>query len=183
MNPTDRVRAALAEKGLDDVVLELDNSAATAPLAAAAIGAHYGITVPVGAIVKSLVFMIDGQPVIVLGAGDRNIDSKRLAELYAVGRKRVKLADAATALAVTGFEVGGVAPVGHTQTLPVVIDESLGRFETVWAAAGAHHAVFPIKYTQLIEITAGRVAALSAALSAAPTGELPPEGGLQGENR
>ncbi len=179
MNPTDRVRAALAEKGLDDVVLELDNSAATAPLAAAAIGAHYGIEVPVGAIVKSLVFLIDGQPVIVLGAGDRNVDQRRLAELYAVSRKRVKLADAATAFAVTGFEVGGVAPIGHTQSLSVVIDEALSRFETVWAAAGAHHAVFPIKYTQLIEITSGRVAALSTA----PTSDVPPMGGLQGETQ
>ena len=167
MNPIDRVRAALAEKGLNEVVLELGDSAATAPLAAAAISAHYNIVVPVGAIVKSLVFMIDGQPLIVLGSGDRNIDQKRLGELYGVSRKKVKLADAATALALTGFEVGGVAPVGHTQTLPVAIDEALGRFETVWAAAGAHHAVFPIAYTQLIEITSGRVAALSAA----PTGE------------
>lgn len=161
MNPVDRVRAALIEQGLDEVVLELDNSAATAPLAAAAIGAHYGISVPVGAIVKSLVFVIAGQPVIVLGAGDRTIDQRRLADVYGVGRKKVKLADAATALAVTGFEVGGVAPVGHTQPLPVVIDQALGRFETVWAAAGAHHAVFPIRYQRLIDITAGRVVALS----------------------
>lgn len=177
MNPIDRVRAALAEKGLNEVVLELDNSAATAPLAAAAIGTHYNIVVPVGAIVKSLVFLIDGQPVIVLGSGDRNIDQKRLGELYAVSRKKVKLADAATALALTGFEVGGVAPVGHLQPLPVLIDEALGRFETVWAAAGAHHAVFPIGYQQLITVTTGRVAALSAALSAAlptePQGDEP----------
>ena len=171
MNPVDRVRAALREKGLADVVLELDETAATAPLAAAAISAHQGSHVPVGAIVKSLVFLIDGHPVIVLGAGDRNIDQKRLGELYGVGRKKVKLADAATALALTGFEVGGVAPVGHTQPLPVVIDQALGRFDTVWAAAGAHHAVFPITYQQLIEITSGRVAVLSAALSAALTGE------------
>jgi prolyl-tRNA editing enzyme YbaK/EbsC (Cys-tRNA(Pro) deacylase) len=161
MNPVDRVRAALVEKGLGDVVLELDNTAATAPLAAAAIGAHYNIVVPVGAIVKSLVFLIDGQPAIVLGSGDRNVDQRRLGELYGVGRKKVKLADAATAFALTGFEVGGVAPVGHTQPLPVVIDQALSRFETVWAAAGAHHAVLPIKYQQLIDMTSGRVAALS----------------------
>ncbi len=143
------------------MVLELDASAATAPLAAAAIGAHYGITVPVGAIVKSLVFLIDGRPAIVLGSGDRNVDQKRLAEVYGVGRKKVKLADAAQALAATGFEVGGVAPLGHTQQLPVVIDQALSRYETVWASAGAHHAVFPITYRQLVEITAGRVAVLS----------------------
>ena len=161
MNPVDRVRAALVELGLGDVVLELDDSAATAPLAAAAIGAHYGITVPVGAIVKSLVFLIDGRPAIVLGSGDRNVDQKRLAEVYGVGRKKVKLADAAQALAATGFQVGGVAPLGHTQQLPVVIDQALSRYETVWASAGAHHAVFPITYRQLVEITAGRVAVLS----------------------
>jgi prolyl-tRNA editing enzyme YbaK/EbsC (Cys-tRNA(Pro) deacylase) len=165
MNPVDRVRAALREKGLGDVVLELDDSAATAPLAAAAISAHQGVHVPVGAIVKSLVFVIDGHPVIVLGSGDRNIDHKRLAEVYGVGRKKVKLADAATAFALTGFEVGGVAPVGHTQALPIVIDQALGRFEIIWAAAGAHHAVFPIAYQQLIDITSGRVAVLSAALT------------------
>jgi len=161
MKPVDRVRAALVEKGLGDVVLELDDSAATAPLAAAAIGAHYNIVVPVGAIVKSLVFLIDGQPAIVLGTGDRNIEQKRLGDLYGVSRKKVKLADAATAFALTGFEVGGVAPIGHTQDLPVVIDEALGRFDTVWAAAGAPHAVFPITYQQLIAITSGRVAALT----------------------
>jgi prolyl-tRNA editing enzyme YbaK/EbsC (Cys-tRNA(Pro) deacylase) len=161
MNPVDRVRAALVELGLGDVVLELGDSAATAPLAAAAIGLHLGTPVPVGAIVKSLVFVIAGQPVIVLGSGDRNIDQKRLAEFYGVGRKKVKLADAATALAVTGFAVGGVAPIGHTQPLPVVIDQALARYETVWAAAGAQHAVFPIAYQQLSTITAGRVAVLS----------------------
>jgi prolyl-tRNA editing enzyme YbaK/EbsC (Cys-tRNA(Pro) deacylase) len=179
MNPVDRIRADLVELGLGDVVLELDDSAATAPLAAAAIGAHYGMTVPVGAIVKSLVFMIDGQPVIVLGTGDRNVDQKRLAEVYGVGRKKVKLADAATALAVTGFEVGGVAPIGHTRPLPVVIDQALARFETVWAAAGAHHAVFPISYQQLVQITAGRVAALSS--EAAHSSEAVSSGESQGE--
>jgi len=161
MKPVDRVRAALVEKGLGDVVLELDDSAATAPLAAAAIGAHYNIVVPVGAIVKSLVFLIDGQPAVVLGTGDRNVDQKRLGELYGVSRKKVKLADAATAFALTGFEVGGVAPVGHALPLPVVIDQALSRFDTIWAAAGAPHAVFPITYQQLIAMTSGRVAALS----------------------
>jgi prolyl-tRNA editing enzyme YbaK/EbsC (Cys-tRNA(Pro) deacylase) len=61
--------------------------------------------------------------------------------------------------------------VGHTQPLPVVIDQALSRFDTVWASAGTQHAVFPITYRQLIEITSGRVAVLSAALSAALTSE------------
>lgn len=163
MNPVDRVRAALAAVGVGDVVLELSESARTAQLAAEAIGAHFGIDVPVGAIVKSLLFLIDGQPVIVLAAGDRNVEQRLLGAAYQVGRKKVKLADAATVLEVTGYEVGGVPPIGHARSLPVVIDESLSRFRTVWAAAGAHHAVFPIEYPRLIEVTSGRLATLTQA--------------------
>jgi prolyl-tRNA editing enzyme YbaK/EbsC (Cys-tRNA(Pro) deacylase) len=161
MSPVDRVRAALQVLGLGDVVLELNDSARTAPMAAEAIGAHFGVHVPVGAIVKSLLFVVNAQPLIVLAAGDRNVNHKRLGALYNVSGKKVKLADPATVIRVTGFEVGGVPPVGHTQRLPVLIDESLSRFSTVWAAAGAHHAVFPIEYTRLIEITAGQVVTLT----------------------
>ena len=161
MNPVDRVRSALVAAGLDDVVLELSDSARTAQLAADAIGAHFGIHVPVGAIVKSLLFLVDDRPVIVLAAGDRNVGQKQLGAVYGVSRKKVKLADAATVLQRTGYEVGGVPPIGHAQPLPVLIDDSLSRFTTVWAAAGAHHAVFPIEYSNLIDITSGRVAALT----------------------
>ena len=66
-----------------------------------------------------------------------------------------------TVLQVTGYEVGGVAPIGHLQALPVLIDESLNRFQTVWAAAGAQHAVFPVETVKLVEITSGRMAALA----------------------
>ena len=161
MNPVDRVRAALIEVGVGDVVLELSESARTSQMAADAVGAHYGIGVPVGAIAKSLLFVIDERPILVIASGDRNVDHKRLGALFNVGRKKVKLADAATVLAVTGCEVGGVPPIGHARSLPTLIDEALSRFQTVWAAAGAPHAVFPIDYARLIEVTQGRVATLS----------------------
>jgi prolyl-tRNA editing enzyme YbaK/EbsC (Cys-tRNA(Pro) deacylase) len=163
MNPVDRVRAALIEVGLGDIVLELSDSARTAPLAAEAIGAHVGRYVPVGAIVKSLLFLIDGQPVIVLAAGDRNVNQKLVGALYNVSGKKVKFADAETVARITGYAVGGVAPVGHAQKLPVLIDESLSRFAAVWAAAGAHHAVFPIEYERLIAVTGGQVAMITVA--------------------
>lgn len=161
MNPVDRVRAALIEVGLGDVVLELSDSARTAQLAADAIGAHFGIHVPVGAIVKSLLFLINDQPTIVLTAGDRNVNQKLVGALYGVSGKKVKFADAETVMRITGYEVGGVAPVGHRQELPVLIDESLSRFTTVWAAAGAHHAVFPIEYERLLSVTGGRVVTIT----------------------
>ncbi len=155
MKPTERVQAALDALGSGIRVIEFAHSTATAPEAAAAAGCD------LGAIVKSLLFLVDGQPVMVLTAGDRTVDHRRLGALYGVGKKKVKLADAQTVLEVTGYSVGGVPPIGHTRPVPVVIDESLGRFETVWAAAGAPNAVFPIRYTRLVEITAGRVAALT----------------------
>jgi Cys-tRNA(Pro) deacylase len=141
--------------GLGIHVVEFAASTATAPEAAAAAGCE------LGAIVKSLLFLVDGQPTLVLVAGDRMADQKKLAALLGVGKRKVKLADAETVLRVTGYEVGGVPPVGHNGKLPVLVDELLGRFETVWAAAGMPNAVFPIAYSKLIEITCGQVAAIT----------------------
>lgn len=150
-----RVQAALDALNVGSRVVEFAASTATAPQAAEAAGCE------LGAIVKSLLFLVDGQPVLVLAAGDRTISQKRLGALYGVGKKKVRLADAQTVLEITGYEIGGVPPLGHLCPLPVVVDESLGRFETVWAAAGAPNAVFPIAYAKLVEITSGRVAALT----------------------
>jgi len=157
LQPLERVQAALDARGLGIKVVEFSASTATAPEAAAAAGCE------LGAIVKSLLFLIDGQPTLVLVAGDRKADHKKLAARFDVGKKRVKLADAETVLHVTGYEIGGVPPVGHNSTLLAVVDESLGRFETVWAAAGAHNAVFPIAFAKLIEITGGQVATITEA--------------------
>jgi prolyl-tRNA editing enzyme YbaK/EbsC (Cys-tRNA(Pro) deacylase) len=161
MNPIDQVRSALNQFGLGDVVLELNDSARTAQMAADAIGVHFNTTIPVGAIVKSLLFLIEDRPTIVLVSGDRIVKEKLIGMVCNVSRKKVKLADAATVLKVTGYEVGGVPPIGHAQVLPVLIDQALDRFTTVWAAAGAHHAVFPIEYAKLIEITRSQVAAIT----------------------
>jgi Cys-tRNA(Pro) deacylase len=155
MKPSERVQAALDTYGLGIHVVEFGASTATAPEAAAAAGCE------LGAIVKSLLFLVDGQPMLVLVAGDRMADQKKIAALLKVGKKKVKLADAETVLRVTGYEVGGVPPVGHNSKLPVLVDESLGHFETVWAAAGMHNAVFPIAYSSLIVITCGQAAAIT----------------------
>ena len=98
---------------------------------------------------------------LVLASGDRIVKEKLIGAVCHINRKNVKLADAATVLKNTGYEVGGVPPIGHAQSLPVLIDQSLDRFKTVWAAAGAHDAVFPIETARLIEITRGQVAAIT----------------------
>ena len=105
---------------------------------------------------KSLVFTIGGAPVMALVAGDRRCDTGALAG--ALGREgRVRRADADAVRAATGFAIGGVAPLAHETPLPVAIDQSLGRFETVYAAAGHPHCVFATTIDELARLTGGTV--------------------------
>jgi Cys-tRNA(Pro) deacylase len=150
MKGADRVQATLEAAGLAIQVVKLSDSARTAQLAAEAIGTQ------LGSIVKSLVFLADGKPVLVLVAGDRRADPAKLKALLRA--RRVMIADAERVKQETGFSIGGVPPVGHQQSLPTWIDGSLGRFETVYAAAGHPHAVFPIAYETLVQLTNGHVA-------------------------
>ncbi|HID86290.1 MAG TPA: YbaK/EbsC family protein [Anaerolineae bacterium] len=151
LSGVDRVRECLRKLGLEIQVLRSPEGTATASEAAAAAGCE------LGAIVKSLLFLVDDAPVLVLVAGDRKADPRKLGRLFGVSKKRVRIADAETVERVTGYPVGGVPPVGHLTSLPVIVDQTLERFETVWASAGAPDAIFPIDTRLLIEITGGRV--------------------------
>jgi prolyl-tRNA editing enzyme YbaK/EbsC (Cys-tRNA(Pro) deacylase) len=145
-----RVQAALREQGSRAEIIELETTARTAEDAARSLG------VEVGAIVKSLVFTIDGAPVMALVAGDRRCDTRALGP--ALGRGGLVLrADAERVRAATGFVIGGVAPLAHPAPLPTAIDDSLGRFETVYAAAGHPHCVFPTTILELSLLTGGAV--------------------------
>jgi prolyl-tRNA editing enzyme YbaK/EbsC (Cys-tRNA(Pro) deacylase) len=136
MHPTAaRLAERLALRGLTIEVTTLSDSARTAPLAAAALG------VEVGQIVKSLVFKHDGEPMIVLCAGDRRVDSDRLG-LSPASADRVR--------EVTGFSIGGIPPLGHDAELETIVDQSLRRFDVVWAAAGTPHDVFAVRTEALI---------------------------------
>jgi prolyl-tRNA editing enzyme YbaK/EbsC (Cys-tRNA(Pro) deacylase) len=74
-----------------------------------------------------------------------------------LSKRRLRIAQPAEVQELTGFEVGGVPPVGHNPLLHTLIDRTLARYDTVWAAAGTAHAVFPIAYRQLVDITRGEV--------------------------
>jgi prolyl-tRNA editing enzyme YbaK/EbsC (Cys-tRNA(Pro) deacylase) len=145
-----RVQAALAEKGSRAAVIELETTARSAQDAADALG------VALGAIVKSLVFTIDGAPVIALVAGDRRCDVKALPRAFGLSGLVLR-ADADRVRDVTGFVIGGVPPLGHLRPLPTAIDDSLGRFEVVYAAAGHPYCVFPTTVLELSLLTGGAV--------------------------
>ncbi len=153
MTPVERVVAALSGAGVDPLVRRLEDPVPTAAAAAAALGCD------VGAIANSLVFDADGGPLLVMASGAHRVDTGKVAAL--VGAEKVRRAPPEFVLAATGQEVGGVAPVGHPEPLRTVVDEQLGRFETVWAAAGTPHAVFPVGFDDLVRLTGGEVRSVS----------------------
>ncbi len=148
----DRVRDYFREKNLNIEIRELPNSTRTAQLAAEAVGSE------LGQIVKSLVFISDtDETVLALTAGDRRADPTKIAQ--AIDARSARIANAEEVRARTGFAIGGVAPVAHigNHIAATLMDKSLQRFETVWAAAGAPNAVFPIRPEQLLQLTGARV--------------------------
>ena len=148
MHPSvQRVAAALEERGAKAEVRQLEDSTRTAQEAADALG------VPVGAIVKSLVFVADGEPLLVLASGDHQVDVSKVAT--AVGKNKVKRADADAVRQATGFAIGGVPPVGHATQLRTIVDVHLKTFDELWAAAGTPHAVFRTTYDELTQLTDG----------------------------
>jgi prolyl-tRNA editing enzyme YbaK/EbsC (Cys-tRNA(Pro) deacylase) len=140
-----------------DLVRELPDDTSTAEAAAQAVDA------PQGSIVKSLIFLADGAPLLVLVAGDQRADIKRLRAHLGLSKRRLRIAKPGEVLIHTGFEVGGVPPIGHKPPLRTLIDRTLGRFEIVWAAAGSAHAVFPIAFEHLVDMTRGQVMDLTQA--------------------
>lgn len=164
MHPSaQKVADAARQLGLHVEIVEFEQTTRTAQEAADAISKHSaGIGCQVAQIVKSLLFVVDGQPVVALVSGANQLDERKLAALRGVSRKRVQRADADTTKAVTGFSIGGVPPFGHLSSLPVYVDRDLTHFEVVWAAAGTPFAVFAITPGELVRASGGMVVDLAA---------------------
>jgi prolyl-tRNA editing enzyme YbaK/EbsC (Cys-tRNA(Pro) deacylase) len=148
---SERVQRALADAGSAARVVELTDSARTAAEAAAALG------VTVGQIANSLVFVADGEPLLVLTSGANRVDTARVGALLGA---TVRRADAETVRAATGFPIGGVAPVGFPAPVRVLVDKDLLAYETVWAAAGTPHTVFETTGAELVRVTGGTAVAV-----------------------
>ena len=138
------VRAALDAAGCQDIKIRFfDESTATAPQAAAAVGCA------LGQIIKSLAFLVAGAPCLVLMGGDGRVEERNLAAQYGVGRKRVRAANAGQCVAQFGYAPGGVPPIGLRSELPIWLDRSLQRYEVLYAAGGAPNAIFGIARARL----------------------------------
>ena len=158
MHPNvDRVSAAARAAGLDISVTRFPEGTRTAEDAARAIGCS------VAQIVKSLVFMADGRPLLALVSGANRVDMERLAT--AVGASEARRATGDEARAAGGYAIGGVPPFGHAQPLTVLIDRDLLDHAVLWAAAGLPDAVFAIAPDDLVRASGGRVLELAEAPS------------------
>lgn len=138
----------VAERGFDARPVEMSESTHTAAEAASALGC------PVEAIVKSLLFLADGEPLLVLASGPNRVDTHALSA--ALGAS-ITMADAKSVKAITGYSIGGVPPFGHPSAIRTVLDSDLLALDEVWAAAGTARSVFPIAPSRLAELTSATV--------------------------
>ena len=150
----EEVRKFLTAHGLEKQIHSFTESTENAYLAAEALG------VEVGQIVKSVVFLADGKPVLVLMSGDMNVDTKKFRNL--LGAKKVRIADAETVVAVTGYPIGAVPPMAHRLRMPTYLDESLRRFSNIYPAAGTTQNMFGTTFDELLRLTTAEIVDVAA---------------------
>ncbi len=134
-------------------VIEFKESTKTSELAAKALG------VEVGQIAKTLLFLADERPVLVVTSGDMKTDTKKLKKI--LGVKKVKFAPTEAAFEITGYPAGGVCPIELPQKINIYLDESMKRFDKVYMAAGTAHSAIPVTFEELQIVTEGQPAELS----------------------
>ncbi len=139
------VRRALLAAGAADTVAVFGSAVPTAAAAAAALGCE------IAAITNSLVFDLDGAPLLILASGAARVDVGKVADR--LGSGKIRRASPEFVLHHTGQRVGGVAPLGHPQPIRTLLDTSLAAHPVLWAGAGDHNSMFSITYQELQRIT------------------------------
>jgi prolyl-tRNA editing enzyme YbaK/EbsC (Cys-tRNA(Pro) deacylase) len=144
-----RVQEALTLHSLSGQIKVLSDSARTAQDAATALG------IEVGQIASSLIFKLeDGSPLLIITSGRHRVDTDLVAKN--LGTAKLGRVDADYVKTQSGFSIGGVAPIGWLNPATILIDQALGEYEVVWAAAGHPHAVYPTTYAELISCTGAK---------------------------
>ena len=146
LTPTDLAHF-IAENAIAAVMVPMALETPTVPAAAAALG------VTPGQIIKSLLFLIREQPVLVIASGDTIVDRRPLADRFGVGKKQVKLADPETVLRLTGYPAGGVPPFGHPAPLPTLLDRAVAAWDAVYGGGGDDHTLLRVAPGELARVT------------------------------
>jgi len=138
----------IAQHGIAAEIVPMTLETPTVPAAAAALG------VAPAQIIKSLLFLIKDQPVLVIASGDRLVDRGVLAARFGVGKKQIKLADAETVLRLTGYPAGGVPPFGHPMPLPTLLDRAVLAWDVVYGGGGDDRTLLRVAPGELARVTA-----------------------------
>ncbi|GAA3313735.1 YbaK/EbsC family protein [Arthrobacter ramosus] len=146
--PVLNVKSALTAAGAQDTVRTFDDDVPTAAAAASLLGCD------IAAIANSLVFELNGAPLLILASGAAKVDTALVAA--SLGTARIRRASPDFVLEHTGQAVGGVAPLGHPQPIRTILDISLQEHPLLWAGAGDHNSMFSISYSELQRITAAQ---------------------------
>ena len=154
MSLLDKEPVKRAEKSLKNFdqsleVIVLDKSARTAQDAATALDCN------VGAIVKSLLFKTNDSFLLCLVSGDKRASLSKIKKI--INKKDVSMANPEDVKSQTGYTIGGVSPIGHLKQIEIIIDNTLERFNELFAAAGHPNCVFKINFTNIQKITNGKV--------------------------
>jgi Cys-tRNA(Pro) deacylase len=147
--PVKRAEKSLKKFDQELNVIVLENSARTAKDAAISLNCD------VGAIVKSLLFRTEYSFILCLVAGDKRCSLNKLKKL--TNEKNISMATPEEVKNQTGYTIGGVSPVGHLNLVQILIDNSLERFNDLYAAAGHPNCVFKINFKNLKKITNGKI--------------------------
>lgn len=137
----------IRESGIAAELIPMTVDTPTVPAAAAALG------VSPAQIIKSLLFEIRDQPLLVIAGGDALVDRRILADRFGVGKKQVKLATAAAVLACLGYPAGGVPPFGHITRIPILLDRAVARWGTVYGGGGDDRTMLRLTPAELLRVT------------------------------
>jgi prolyl-tRNA editing enzyme YbaK/EbsC (Cys-tRNA(Pro) deacylase) len=146
MLTTDELESYCCEHQFDAKLMRLAEPTPTVAAAAEVMGC------PVDQIVKSILFLIDEEPVLVIACGTARVDRRALARHYNLSKKRVRLASADQVAEYTGYVAGGLPPFGHLHLLPTLIDRRVLAQPTVYAGGGSEMALLRLEPALLLRV-------------------------------
>lgn len=140
---------------VDATILYMAEHTPTVPDAARALG------VAPEQIIKSLVFVVKGEPLLVISNGLTRVDRRKITTHLGVGRKQIKFANAEQALEITGFVVGSMPPFGHRQTLPTIVDRTIPQWDVIYGGGGDINAMLRLTPAELLHVTGAEIVEVS----------------------
>jgi Cys-tRNA(Pro) deacylase len=149
------LRSFISQRQIAAEILPMSEDTPTVPDAARALG------VSEEQIIKSLVFLVDGRPALVIANGTHKVDDRLVARHFGVGRKKVKMARPEQALEITGYGVGAMPPFGHQTRLPTLVDPGVVAHPEIFGGGGGIDVMLRMASEELLRVTEAEIVTVS----------------------